>query len=81
MAPCGHGLLNQLFRVRGMEEGMMDLLANKDFAHASLERLADTSTAQTLFLKEVGDLIDIHLRANDLSGQSGPLISPEISSR
>lgn len=82
MAPCGHDLLNQLFRVRGMEEGMMDLLANEDFAEAFLERLTDTiCTAQTLFLREVGDLIDIHFTADDLSGQSGPLISPAIYRR
>lgn len=82
MAPCGHDLLNQLFRVRGMEEGMMDLLANEEFAEAFLDRLTDTiCTAQSLFLKEVGDLIDIHFTADDLSGQSGPLIAPALYRR
>ena len=82
MAPCGHDLLNQLFRVRGMEEGMMDLLINEAFAEAFFDRLTDTiCTAQTLFLKEVGDLIDIHFTADDLAGQTGPLISPEVYRR
>ncbi|MCX7004955.1 MAG: hypothetical protein NTV22_17000 [bacterium] len=82
MAPCGHDLLNQLFRVRGMEEGMMDLLANEEFAVAFLDRLTDTiCTAQSLFLKEVGDLIDVHFTADDLAGQSGPLISPALYQR
>lgn len=82
MAPCGHDLLNQLFRVRGMEEGMMDLLVNEDFAEAFLERLTGSiCTAQTLFLREVGDLIDIHFTADDLCGQSSPLISPELYRR
>jgi uroporphyrinogen decarboxylase len=82
MAPCGHDLLNQLFRVRGMEEGLMDLLVNEEFAEAFLDRLTDTiCTAQTLFLKEAGDLIDIHFTADDLSGQSGPLISPALYRR
>lgn len=82
MAPCGHDLLNQLFRVRGMEEGMIDLVANEDFAEAFLDRLTDTiCTAQALYLQEVGDLIDIHFTADDLSGQSGPMISPELYRR
>ena len=51
MAPCGHDLFNQLLRVRGMEEGLMDLVANQEFAEAFLERLTGTIiTAQgTLF--------------------------------
>ncbi len=77
MAPCGHDLLNQLFRVRGMEEGMIDLVANVEFAEAFLDRLTDTIVrAQELFLGQVGDLIDVHFAADDLSGQTGPLISP-----
>jgi uroporphyrinogen decarboxylase len=77
MAPCGHDLLNQLFRVRGMEEGMIDLVANVDFAEAFLDRLTDTIvTAQELYLRAVGDLIDVHFAADDLAGQGGPLLSP-----
>jgi uroporphyrinogen decarboxylase len=79
MAPCGHDLFNQLFRVRGMENGLMDLVAEPEFAEAFFDRLCDTlCTAQTLFLTEVGDLIDVHFAADDLAGQSGPLISPEL---
>jgi uroporphyrinogen decarboxylase len=77
MAPCGHDLFNQLFRVRGMEEGLVDLVANVEFAEAFLERLTATIvTAQGLFLAEVGDLIDVHFAADDVAGQSGPLVSP-----
>jgi uroporphyrinogen decarboxylase len=77
MAPCGHDLLNQLFRVRGMEDGMMDLVGSVEFAEAFLDRLTDTIvTAQRLFLAEVGDLIDVHFAADDLAGQHGPLLSP-----
>ena len=42
MAPCGHDLFNQLLRVRGMEEGLMDLVAEPEFAEAFLERLTET---------------------------------------
>lgn len=82
MAPCGHDLFNQLLRVRGMEAGLIDLLANQDFVEAFFDRLTDTiCTAQDLFLSEVGDLIDIHFTADDLAGQTGPLISPSLYRR
>jgi uroporphyrinogen decarboxylase len=82
IAPCGHDLFNQLLRVRGMAEGLMDLLTNVEFAEAFLERLTNTIiTAQTLYLDQVGDLIDVHLTADDLTGQTGPLISPAVYRR
>jgi uroporphyrinogen decarboxylase len=79
MAPCGHDLFNQLLRVRGMEEGLIDLLTNQEFVEAFFDLLTDTiCTAQDLFLNEIGDLIDIHFTADDLAGQAGPLISPNL---
>jgi len=78
MAPCGHDLLNQLFRVRGMENGLIDLIQNIDFAEAFLDRMTETIIkAQIAFLDEVGELMDIHFAADDLAGQNGPLISPK----
>jgi uroporphyrinogen decarboxylase len=82
MAPCGHDLFNQILRVRGMEQGLMDLVAEPEFAEAFLERLTVTIiTAQEHFLAAVGDLIDIHFAADDLTGQRGPLISPALYRR
>jgi uroporphyrinogen decarboxylase len=82
MAPCGHDLFNQLLRVRGMEEGLMDLVENQDFVEVFLERLTQTiCRAQEHFLTEVGDLIDVHFAADDLAGQAGPLISPRLYRR
>ena len=82
MAPYGHDLLNQLFRVRGMENGLVDLVANQDFAEAFLDRLTGTiCAAQEAFLTEVGDLIDVHFAADDLAGQWGPLIAPALYRR
>lgn len=79
MAPCGHDLFNQLFRVRGMENGLMDLLAERDFAEAFLDRLCDTiCAAQRRFLTEVGPWLDVHFAADDLAGQNGPLIGPDL---
>ena len=82
IAPCGHDLFNQLLRVRGMEQGLMDMVAEPEFAEAFFDRLTETIiTAQRLFLDEVGDLIDIHFAADDLTGQAAPLISPALYRR
>jgi uroporphyrinogen decarboxylase len=82
MAPCGHDLFNQLLRVRGMAEGLMDLVSEPEFAHAFFQRLTDTIiTAQEHFLDAVGDLIDVHFAADDLTGQQGPLLSPALYRR
>lgn len=82
MAPCGHDLFNQLLRVRGMEQGLMDLVAEPEFAEAFLEKLTGTIiTAQQCFLNEVGDLVNIHFTADDLTGQNAPLISPALYRR
>lgn len=79
MAPCGHDLFNQLLRVRGMVPGLTDLLVNTDFAEAFLDRLMHTiMRAQELFLDQVGDLIDVHFTADDIAGQNGPFISPDL---
>jgi len=82
IAPCGHDLFNQILRVRGMENGLCDMLGDVEFAEAFFDRLTDTiCTAQGLFLAEVGDLVDVHFAADDLSGQSGPLLSPALYRR
>jgi len=82
MAPCGHDLFNQLLRVRGMENGLSDLLLEEEFTNAFLDRLTATIIrAQELYLDAVGDLLDIHFAADDLCGQAGPLISPALFRR
>jgi uroporphyrinogen decarboxylase len=81
-APNGHDLFNRLLRVRGMENGLMDLVADPDFAEAFLDRFLQTILrSQERFLTEVGDLIDVHMTGDDLSGQKCPLISPALYRR
>jgi len=78
MAPNGHDLLNRWFRIRGMQEGLMDLLLNRDVVEAFFDRLTEEiCRSQELFLEEVGDLIDVHFLADDFGSQTGPIVSPE----
>jgi uroporphyrinogen decarboxylase len=58
------------------------VVASPEFAEAFLERLEATIiAAQEHYLDEVGDLIDVHFTADDLTGQSRPLISPAVYRR
>lgn len=79
MAATGHDLFNQLLRVRGMVNGMTDLLLEREFVEAFFDRIMQTIMRnQELFLNEVGDLLDVHFAADDLAGQTAPLVSPEV---
>jgi uroporphyrinogen decarboxylase len=79
MAPNGHDLLNRWFRVRGMEQGLVDLAVNRDVAEAFFERFTDSiCRSQSLFLSEVGDLLDVHFLGDDFGAQTGPLVSPRF---
>jgi uroporphyrinogen decarboxylase len=79
MAPNGHDLLNRWFRIRGMQEGLMDLLLHPEVSEAFFERLTEViCRSQTLFLQEAGDLIDVHFLADDFGTQTGTIISPDL---
>ena len=62
--------------LRGYEQFMIDLLAEKDLAHALLRLLVEAykQRAATL-LARVGDLIQVVLVNDDLGTQNGPMMS------
>ena len=63
--------------LRGLERWFMDMVENPDFCAALLDRtLAFWLGYMTGFMGEVGDLIDVVMIGDDLTGQSGPLFSP-----
>ena len=63
--------------LRGLSEFMMDLAGNLEMAHALMRHMTDVAKATTaLFLKEVGQYIDIYRVGDDLGIQDGTLISP-----
>jgi uroporphyrinogen decarboxylase len=65
--------------LRSFENFMIDLLLNKEFAHALLRRVTDYQKARyARFLELVGDALDVVLFADDLAGQEGMFISPPI---
>ena len=65
--------------MRGLEHWFTDIMENPVFC----ESLLDKTTAfwmgyYTEFMKEVGDLVDVVMIGDDLTGQNGPLFSPQF---
>ena len=71
------GLSEGLFKVRGFEDGYMDLAADPDRARQVMEKVLEIKLAYwDRVLGELGDLVDIVGEADDLGGQDRTLFSP-----
>ncbi|MHC4799724.1 MAG: uroporphyrinogen decarboxylase family protein, partial [Planctomycetota bacterium] len=65
--------------MRGLEQWYVDMLEDRQFCEALLENMVKFWTDYyTGFMAEVGDLIDVVMIGDDLTGQRGPLFSPNI---
>jgi uroporphyrinogen decarboxylase len=73
----GSGLSEGLMRIRGFEDGYMDLVAQPALARRIMERILEVKLGYwERALAEVGDLVDVVAEADDLGGQDRPLFSP-----
>jgi uroporphyrinogen decarboxylase len=73
---CG-GLTEGLFKLRGFEEGYMDLAGDPALARRVMERVLEVKLAYwERALPEVGDDADVLVEADDLGGQDRTLFSP-----
>ncbi len=71
------GLTEMLFRLRGFEDGYMDLAADPALARALMERVLEVKLAWWGgVLPELGDAVDVVGEADDLGGQATPLFDP-----
>ena len=65
--------------MRGLERWYTDMLENPAFCEALLDRILQFWLDYfSGFMKEIGDIIDVVMIGDDLSGQSGPLFPPEF---
>jgi uroporphyrinogen decarboxylase len=65
--------------LRGIEQFMVDLLLDKPFAKALLNKLADIHVEfMRQYLEAVGDCIDVVMVSDDLGSENAPLISPDL---
>jgi uroporphyrinogen decarboxylase len=68
--------------LRGMEQWFVDMMENPAFCEALLDQtLRYWLEFYTGFLAEVGDLVDVVMIGDDLTGQTGPLFSPDFYRR
>ena len=73
---CG-GLSEGLFKMRGFEDGYMDLAAEPERARQVMEKILEVKLAYwERALRELGDLVDVVGEADDLGGQDRTLFSP-----
>jgi uroporphyrinogen decarboxylase len=71
------GVTEMHFRMRGYEDGYMDLAADPALARSIMERITELKMAYWgRLLDEMGDLIDVAGEADDLGAQHAPLFSP-----
>ncbi len=65
--------------LRGLERWFMDMVENPSFCEALIDRTCQYWVDWLGgFLAEIGDLLDIVMIGDDLSGQGGPLFSPDF---
>jgi uroporphyrinogen decarboxylase len=73
----GGGIFEQPARIMPMDEFLMGIITDSKFADAILGKMFDIYYDATIrMLEEVGDILDVWVYWDDLSGQSGPLINP-----
>lgn len=78
----GVGIFDMTWHLRGMENIFLDMLIHPEFTAALCERLTDYYVrVYRNYLKAVGDFVQMVMYYEDLSGQDGPLISPELYRR
>lgn len=65
--------------LRGADQFFTDLVTNTDFVIALFEKLLDIDIRlYANYMDAVGDLVDIVCVGDDLAGENGPLISPDM---
>jgi uroporphyrinogen decarboxylase len=65
--------------LRGMERWFMDMKENQPLCEALIDRTSQYWVDwMTAYLGEVGDILDVVMIGDDLTGQDGPLFSPQF---
>lgn len=78
-APISGGIFEFGQHLRGMEQFLLDLLMDKPFTSDLLDHLIDVQKGLwEVFLKEVGEYVEIVQLADDFGTQDSLIISPEL---
>jgi uroporphyrinogen decarboxylase len=77
-APTG-GIVEHSYWLRGMQESYMDMGSDPKMVELVADRVVEwLEQYWTLYMREIGDLVQVVQMGDDLGGQDGPLFSPEI---
>ncbi len=81
-AVFGGGVFEQPARIMGMERFLTSIALNEKFADTAMEKVAELYIENCrCYLDEIGKYIQVFIYWNDISGQTGPLISPKVYRR
>lgn len=73
------GVLMNALQMRGYDKFFMDLILDKPFAEALMDRILNTLKAMwTHYMEEVGEFAQIAYVTDDLGSQTSLLISPDL---
>lgn len=82
VALSGVSPFEQAYMLRGIEQWMVDLAADPDFALALMRKITDLMKASVIaLLEEAGGYIDVLITGDDLGGKTTTLISPAMYRR
>lgn len=74
-----HGLLETAWELRGVEQILIDMIENKEFAHKLIQKILEVQLGlYKALLDAVGPYVQIVQTADDYGTQKGPLISPAM---
>jgi uroporphyrinogen decarboxylase len=77
--PLSGGLFEMAQHLRGMASFFEDLMLNRDFAHALLDKVLDVQMAMTArYLEEVGPFVEVVALSDDYASAERLLISPSL---
>jgi len=78
----GGGVFEQPERMMGMENFLMSLAANEEFADTVMSKITDIYIETcNRYLNLLGNYLDVFIYWNDMTGQEGPMISPDTYRR
>jgi len=80
---CVSGISGVVYEIcwymRGLEQWFCDMLTQPEFCEALIDQtLTFWMDWFSVFLDEVGDVVDVIMIGDDLAAQSGPLFNPDI---
>ena len=74
-----HGFFELAWELRGMENFLVDMMTEKDFAGYLLDQILDIQMAMyDVLLKDAGKYVQMVETADDYGTQKGPMMSPQL---